>query len=114
MSIEGQMTIFDFLQPESDLPELEEIIQLVKDKYNLAFNKKTDIFRNAKHEWYYCKKNGIEITLENGKFWDSRRYVSVDINYHDGGSAWPCEDLTEIYSQVEKGIEMMKAAKEKV
>lgn len=113
MEINGQMTIFDFLDenPELDvLPELQEIIKRVKSKFGLNM---TAVYDGAlRRICYRCTvntQNGkTDIDIHDSEYTSidrkGQRFVSVGISYKTSGMGAPCDSLKEIFGILERRL----------
>ena len=113
MNIDGQMTIFDFIEPEYDLnelPELYEISRRIKRKFGLDM---TAVYDGAlRRICYRCTvntQNGkTDIDIHDSEYTSidrkGQRFVSVGISYKTSGMGAPCDSLKEIFGILERRL----------
>jgi hypothetical protein len=112
MNIDGQMTIYDFIYPPDDLPDLEEAVNLVAKKYGIKF-KKIHNKSDAPEDdlvYYTGKYRNLIIELDDNTYWDSgKRFIGLDINYSKGGCGLPCDSMEEIFEHIDRNIKKYAA-----
>lgn len=111
MDIDGQMTIFDYLNPTEEgteeLPALHEIVKKVNERFgiNLA-SEFSSVFRMVIYKSYiktrwgktYVSVKDSEYTCEGR---EGKRFVGVYFNWGVSGSGYPCNTLEEVFEKFE-------------
>ena len=109
--IEGQMTIWEFLQPtkEKSLEEMteKEMVEYIGKKIGKVF-----IYNDYLSQWEVKLRKNYKLDLSFSNYcmnWnsdkgDGKRFISCGYGNHKGGGGRPCDSLEEAIKYFEDAI----------
>ena len=118
----GQMSIFDYMQPEKialeDLPE-EDMIHMLENATGINFKKVVFTSRYYPDVYEYEYKRGqlrIAVKYENYDLEDNHdRFIDVmcSLKFHSMGFGGPCDTIDEAVKYIRKGLDTLNQIAQK-
>ena len=110
--MDGQMTIFDFIQPRSQLDAMtdEELRAEVSRLTGLDF-KPEPKYAQIFHHTYYTAKRGkavYDLHFSNYRIDNHARFISVGYSIKNAGGGSPCDSMDEAVSAIKKSMEKVE------
>lgn len=109
MNIDGQMNIYDFLDPENlsedNLPKLEEAARKITEKFQIDLKPVFDGYtKRIEYRGKVKTKDGKATIVIHEGFYTSngKRFIGVDIDWSMSGIGRPCDNLKEILKIFER------------